>query len=245
MKKITGFVLISILFCTHGYGQDVLPSITVYNINNKIIISWRNEFTRPVTTINIQRSYDSSKNYTTIGSVLNPQNKENGYADLTAPYNRMYYRVFISFEGGSYILSPAEKPVKFVPGLLSADDSTRAVDPLLDSLLQAPPPSAPGGGTNYPSHRVFTGRDNNVIINLNDYDSKKYSIKFFDENNHLVFELQKLREDFLIVDKVNFMRSGWYNFELYQNGTLLDKNRFYITRDVRGGPEPMKRVGNR
>src|SRR5438309_917962 len=93
-------------------AQETLPNITVKNLNGVIIVSWKNEYPLPVKTINIQRSYDSLKNYSTIGSVLNPQNRENGFADTKPPYNKMYYRVFISFDGGAYQFSEPARPVK-------------------------------------------------------------------------------------------------------------------------------------
>ena len=108
------FLLFAVL-CFGASGavaQDTLPRITVKNISGQIIVSWVNNYKAPVTAINIQRSYDSLKNYTTIGSVLNPQNFENGYADAAPPYNKMYYRVFVSFEGGTYVFSKVVRPVK-------------------------------------------------------------------------------------------------------------------------------------
>ena len=75
------FILFFNLLAVSLTAQDTLPRISVRNLNGQIIVSWINNYKVPVTTINVQRSYDSLKNYTTIGSVLSPQNFENGYAD--------------------------------------------------------------------------------------------------------------------------------------------------------------------
>jgi hypothetical protein len=56
-------------------------------------------------------------------------------------------------------------------------------------------------------------------------------VKFYDENNSLLFVLNKLHETDLIVDKVNFAHAGWFYFEVYESGKLLEKNRFYIPND--------------
>lgn len=233
-------------------AQRLLPDITVKNINGKIVVSWRNEYTLPVSYINIQRSYDSLRNYTTIGSVLNPQNKENGYADAAPPYNKMYYRLFIAFEGGAYIITKPERPVKDVPvaTVKTADgrDSVIVpverfpwqVNPLLDSSIQMPP--AQNGSTpikpliTYPSRRIFTSRDNSVVIHLPDATTKKYVVKFFDEHEQLIFELNKLNEEYLILEKVNFVRSGWYHFEIYDGNGIVEKNRFFVPKDPRKQP---------
>ena len=72
-------------FSLQNYAQDTLPRITVKSISNKTIISWRTTYGAKITTINIQRSYDSIKNFTTIASMLEPNNRENGFVDSKAP----------------------------------------------------------------------------------------------------------------------------------------------------------------
>lgn len=242
-----------LLFCffviaaMQSRAQSILPDITVKNIGGKIIVSWRNEYTLPISTLNIQRSYDSLKNYSTIGSVLSPQSLENGYSDANPPYNKMYYRVFIVFEGGSYIISKPVRPVKDLPVTVvqtaSGKDSIITpverypwqVNPLLDSNIVLPPSTTPGIPAKplitYPSRRIFTARDNSVVIHLPDAPTKKYIAKFFDENDRQIFELNKLPEEYLIIEKVNFVRSGWYHFEIYESGELVEKNKFFVPKD--------------
>ncbi len=272
MKKKNYLIL---LFCITALqdvsAQAILPNITVKNFSGKIIVSWQNAYNIPVTNISIQRSYDSLKNFSTIGTVLNPQNIENGFADDKPPYTKMFYRVFISFEGGSYIFSSTARPVKVpefkkeipvtttdIISLNPADnieinrkDSTlnlnennpvlphipTQVNPLTDSNVKLPPrkdsiivkidPEA----ITYPSQRIYTGRENNVVIYLHNAAIKKYSVKFFDENDNFLFELTKLREEYLIIERVNFVHSGWFHFELFENGKLVEKNKFFIGKD--------------
>lgn len=274
-------------------AQEILPGITVKNFNGKIIISWRNQYPLEVKTINIQRSYDSMKNYSTIGSVLNPQNAENGFVDEAPPYNKMYYRVFISFEGGDYIFSDAARPVKEVPppqpifvqetvvdpfkkadmartslkeskkdpadpGSLSPRDKKKGQgekekkgltskkqkkekEPVLkddknndQGLVTADPADAPAnndGISGYPSKRIYISRYNNVVINLGNADYRKYTVKFFEEGNKFLFELNRIKENFLIIEKVNFLHAGWFYFELFENGKMVEKNKFFIPRD--------------
>jgi len=229
MKKQILFFFFFISLASVVRSQQVLPSISVKNMSGKIIVSWRNEYAVPVTNINIQRSYDSLKNYTTIGSVLNPQNRENGYADPNPPYNKMYYRVFIAFEGGSYIISQPVRPVKDA-GSDSASVTRYPwqINPLEDSTINIPPA---GSDINYPSKRIYTARDNSIVIYLPDAAAKKYSAKFYDEHEKLAFELTRLREEYLILEKVNFSHSGWYRFELYEDGKIIEKNKFFVPRD--------------
>ena len=257
MKKI--FSLLLFLCCSSLLvkAQQVLPGISVKNLNGKIIVSWKNEYKVPLTTINIQRSYDSLKNYTTIGSVLNPQNSENGYADANPPYNKMYYRIFIAFEGGAYIISTPVRPEK--DSGVNSNPVVRypwQADPSLDPTIQSPPvvttpglpvtpviPAAPV--ITYPSRWIYTAKDNNVIIHMPDAATKKYTAVFFDEQEDKIFELTNLKEEYLIIEKVNFHRSGWYRFELFESGKLVEKNKFFIPKDGKITNEPAKKSGNK
>lgn len=83
-----------------------------------------------------------------------------------------------------------------------------------------------------PSLRVFTNRDGYVRINLPEEEkSKKYSIKFFEDDNTFLFELKELKEHDFKLDKTNFYHAGWFRFELYENGKLLEKYKFYLEKD--------------
>jgi hypothetical protein len=250
MPKVSVLLILSICFAVSVTAQDTLPRITVKNLNGQIIVSWVNNYKAPVTTINIQRSYDSLKNYTTIGSVLNPQNIENGYADATPPYNKMYYRVFVSFEGGSYLFSKVVRPVKEKPAEPAVEDT---MHPFLvkdnwaaqgisnagnkpKTIGIQPKPLLPPINSNteiitYPSRRIFTARDNNIAIVLPDADTKKYQIKFFDENDVPLFEINKVTDTYLILERVNFKHAGWFHFEVFENGKLIEKNKFQIVKE--------------
>lgn len=231
IKNIYLFVYFIFLSNILFAQEQTLPFIQVKNLNNKIVVSWVNNYSKPITALNIQRSYDSLQNYTTIGSVLSPQSKENGYADVNFPYNKMYYRVFVSFEGGSYIITAPTRPIKEI---YATDNTLAEKYPWnisgKDTTLVFPPAKA---GITYPSSIIYTAKDNNIVIHLEDAASKKYSVKFFDEAEKFLFELTKLKEEYLIIEKVNFVRTGWYRFELYETGLLIENNKFQILKDIK------------
>lgn len=249
MPKVSFFVGILLsFFAVTATAQNILPNITVKNISGQIVVSWVNNYKAPVTTINIQRSYDSLKNYTTIGSVLNPQNEENGYADATPPYNKMYYRVFVSFEGGTYLFSKIARPVKEKPETAIAEDTLHPFlvkdnwtaqplyDPRQKTIKIQPKTQLPVINNNaeiitYPSRRIYTAKDNNIVIYLPEAETKKYTVKFFNETYMPLFDLNKITEPYLIIEKVNFVHAGWFYFEVYENGKLIEKNKFQIIKD--------------
>ncbi len=109
------------------------------------------------------------------------------------------------------------------------------IQTVADSTIQIPPQNniVIKPTITYPSKKIFTAKDNGVVIHLPEAAEKKYSIKFFDEQENMVFELTKLQEEYLIIEKVNFGHSGWYHFELYESGTLVEKNKIFIPKDVK------------
>ena len=274
--KLLFFFLISF----SAKGQHSLPAITVNSFNEKVIVSWLNDYTKPISNIFIQRSYDSLKNFTTIGSVFVPQNKENGYPDNNPPYNRMYYRVSITFQGGDYEIGPSarsprkskdipvidikdlqtkiitkelfwqpmdvielqkiEKNDSVISPSLKIKNQTTINIPEIKSKTQQATPIEKENTTiekvvTYPSAYLFANKQNSVTIHLPDASNKKYVIKFFNDSNEFLFELTKLHEDYLIIEKVNFVHAGWFNFELFDNGISVEKNRFYISSDIKSG----------
>ena len=281
MKQLRFLFMVFLFFdCASMYGQNVLPNITVKNLNGKIVVSWLNEYKKPIQNILIQRSYDSLKNYATIGTVLNPQNTENGYPDVNPPYKKMYYRISIFFEGGTYEIGPAARPIKELMELENLDitaipeievpkidspavkiiDSVSKknttknpknikvknqkdsiiiskenkipdlkVQPIIDTVKIIIPKKIIE--TAYPSQTIFIGKQNAVVIHLPEATIKKYHIKFFDENNKMIIELKKITDDYLYLDKSNFFHAGWFHFEIYENGELFEKNKFYISKD--------------
>jgi len=221
--SILTFILLS--FQKISFAQETLPNITVTQLGKKVLVSWNNPFSN-VVNINVQRSGDSLKNFKTIGSLLNVGPGINGFTDPKEfiPSNQ-YYRLFISFQGGSYIFTHYHRPG-------------------LDTLNYIPQPETPvatGVSDNprnlfVPSPHIFTGKDNNVIISLPNASHKKYSIKFFEENGTFLFEIKKVNEDYLTLDKANFLHSGLFIFELYDNRIIVERHKFFIPKD--GKPMP-------
>ena len=219
LKTLLTTIFFVTLFTGKLFAQDTLPYISVKNFSGKIIVSWKNTYGANISAINIQRSYDSLRNFTSIGSVLEPMNRENGFVDSRPNGDKAFYRVFVSFEGGRYIFTKSYRPVK---------DTISNIPVKIDLYNKTEMPKG-----FIPSRYIYTGKNDNVVISLPDAESKKYSIKFFDESEKLVFELKQITEPYLIIEKVNFMRSGWYYFQLYNNGILEEKHKFFIPKEER------------
>jgi hypothetical protein len=78
---------------------------------------------------------------------------------------------------------------------------------------------------------VYTGRYGNIHVSLPEAGKRHYSVRFFDENDKLMFELTEIKDPALIVDKTNFHHAGWFRFELYDGDQLKEKNKLFIPRE--------------
>lgn len=109
MTKYLAIFFISILFCESAAAQENLPNFTAsLKSNGKILISWKN-FYPVVTQISIQRSFDSTRNFTTILTVPDPRVPENGFVDGKAPNSRQFYRLFIVQDSGKYLFTKSKR----------------------------------------------------------------------------------------------------------------------------------------
>lgn len=73
-----------------------------------MVISWTNPYPS-IIQLNVQRSYDSLRNFSTIFSPPSPDLPVNGYSEKKPPTNRVYYRIFYVFKGGSYFFTKAKR----------------------------------------------------------------------------------------------------------------------------------------
>lgn len=78
---------------------------------------------------------------------------------------------------------------------------------------------------------VFMGKYGNIHLSLPDAGRRHYSVKFFDDSDKLLFELSAIKDPAMILDKTNFIHSGWFHFELYEDNQLKEKNKLFIPKE--------------
>ena len=185
---------------------------------------------------------NSLSGYKTILTVADPTTPQNGYADTKATNDHMFYRLYIMLDKGRYLFSDAMKPVKDT--IKQIDPRTNMIilqggDTIYSGKLLQDSVKVPNPGFNKnrftgftPSLYVYTYRDGFVRISLPDNEKpKKYSIKFFKEDGTFLFELKEIKEKDFKIDKANFYSAGWFRFELYEDGNLFEKHKFYLEKD--------------
>lgn len=242
MKKWIPFFLL-LLVCTSNFSfaQDTLPKFSVKNVgNNRIVIGWVNRF-ETVKQISIQRSFDSLKNFKSIHTLADPAIPENGYVDTKAPNDHMFYRLYIQLDKGVYLFSDPKKPILDTAvttrrtNNMSRPDNPGFITPVIptDTLTNGPAISnnRPKAEIWVPSKFVYTYKDGYIRISLPDEAAKKYTIKFFTSEDEPLFELKEIKERSFKIDKTNFYRSGWFKFELYEDGELKEKNKFFLPKE--------------
>lgn len=228
------------------FAQDTLPRITVHHMSKKVVVSWRNNYGARISTLNIQRSKDSLKGFTTIGSVLNPTARENGYVDAKAPDTLHFYRVFVAFEGGDYFFSKSSRPKSPPPIDPTRDEAENDIPGKgTEDTLTTSIPTKPTVNVFVPSKWVFTGKDNNLVISLPEAGAKTYALTIYTVDSVQLFQIGSIKEPYLILEKSNFMRAGWYRYELKENGTVKENHKFYIAKEGNKGvilpPPPDKK----
>jgi hypothetical protein len=311
MKLKSCFLFGFFCLCGRVFAQETLPAVSVNGSNKRVVVSWLNDYQKPIESILIQRSYDSLINFRSIGSVLNPLNLENGFLDQQPPYDRMYYRVFIQFSGGEYVIGPSararfdaetmepldirqdsilenqelptawkrvRKDIAFfspfikkqapkvnlpTPELILTDtltetnnteelsfqfknrnilsidsskSSVRIVEPStpLKMTPVQPVPSfekKPLIRTTYPSTRIFTNNTQTIMIDLRGYAHENIRIVFYDEQGNQILNIDGVPEPLLYLERYNFRKSGWYNFEVYEQSILVEKSKVFIAKD--------------
>lgn len=220
-------VLAALLFISvFAHSQDTLPKFSVTNLGNdaegrfRVAIGWYNNYDS-LKQISIQTSHDSLKNYRTLISLTDPNAKFNGFADNKAPNDHMFYRLFIVRGNGQYFFTVPKKP--------SFDSSKNGL--LKESVVYKKFETNGRKADFVPSFYVYTNKDGYVFINLPDAEKQKYRIKFYEEDESFLFELKNIKQSGLTLDKANFMHAGWFNFELYNDEKLVEKHKFYLSKD--------------
>lgn len=222
LMKFTPLILFLIPICLFQKkveAQKYLPNFSVVEItkgNNKV--SWNNPF-KTCTQLAVQRSTDSVNNFRTILSAHSPELTENGFIDKKAPVNsKVYYRIFYTLKGGDYYFS------KVVSASIVNEQTKLPSKKKKKSRLKKY--SKEKKSSNY----LSIGTNGNIYINLPKAKQLKYKLVIFDTDNSTLFTIEKITEVELILEKNNFLHTGWFKYELYEEGRLLQKNRFQIEK---------------
>jgi len=257
MKKTIFYsIIITLVFLVSMqkmHGQDTLPSFSVIERSGKIIIGWINP-NPEIKQIIIQRSFDSSKGFRSIISMPDPTAYTNGYLDKPSDSATYYYRLFCTKPGGRYFFTETKKAIKEKTKTITSEEAAllksisseevvlnssngqkiqlpkqigNIIDPgKMDKILKKD--SVVNENIFQPSGLIFTNNEGNLIIVLPDPEKKNFSLFVYQEDGEIVFKMKNIKESKLLIDKSNFISSGWFKYELFEGQKSREKNKFFI-----------------
>lgn len=261
MLRTSLFCILILSFVTLN-AQDTLPRFTVKPLGkNKVQISWVNPY-KGLIQLNIQKSFDSTRNFRTIYTATSPELPTNGFIDQEViAGTKYYYRIFYMQNGGNYFFSETISNQSYttpqgpatLPEPIDTDVTVFKKDSLYkkfvfadfkkfrDSLSNKTKDTLTKVDQNKfvwkpfqpkpiwkASVYVFTNTQGYPTIQLPLFKQKNYRIVFMEEDGTHLFSIEKVSDSPLMLDKTNFFKSGWFWFELYENGDLLEKNKFFL-----------------
>ncbi len=220
LTPIILFLIANSLFQKKVEAQKYLPDFSVEEItkgNNKV--SWKNPF-KTCTQLAVQRSTDSINNFRTILSAQSPELTENGFIDKKAPINsKVYYRIFYTLKEGDYYFSKVMSVSEF---------SKQAMQTSKNKKNRLPKKSTKEDKS---SKYLSIGDNGNIYINLPKAKQLKYKLIIYDTDKSTLFTIEKITEVEIIIEKNNFLHTGWFKFELFEEGKIIEMNRFQIEKN--------------
>jgi hypothetical protein len=215
-------LLVCCLFAVAALSQPSLPHFAMRTTKQKNIkLSWRNPHRNCVQLL-IQRSIDNQKTFTTIRSATHPDMDENDYIDKNIPANTTpYYRISYTLRGGKTIFTKAQALHDKKLGTAEIIEVPKKTTPIISPTKSANP---------QPLH-VTVHPKGYVLIQLPAIDKHHYSMLIYDTDSTVLFNLTEITTSALILEKGNFMRAGWFNYELFEDEQLIEKNKFYLEEE--------------
>jgi len=126
---------------------------------------------------------------------------------------RLSYPMFLKFRDSIY--------AKTKDSLLSVGENMAVLHPYI-----------PKAGEWRASQYMFTDRTGELNLKLPDVEQKKYALHVYEEDGKTqLFFLKHITDTDLLINKANFMHAGWFVFELYEDGKLKERNKFYIQKE--------------
>jgi hypothetical protein len=93
-------------------------------------------------------------------------------------------------------------------------------------------PYIPGAGEWRASQYIFTDRSGELNLRLPQAGEKKYALHVYEADGKTqLFFLKNIPGTNLVINKANFMHAGWFVFELYEDGKLKERNKFFIQKE--------------
>lgn len=84
-----------------------------------------------------------------------------------------------------------------------------------------------------PSGFIYANKEGNLVMVLPEPARKHFNLKVSREDGTIVFVMRNIKESELLIDRSNFFHSGWFNYELSENGKIRERNKFFIPAQIK------------
>jgi hypothetical protein len=79
-----------------------------------------------------------------------------------------------------------------------------------------------------PSAFIYTNIEGNLIIVLPEPQKRHFSLYVYQVDGTPIFNMKNIMEPKLLIDRSNFIHSGWFKYELFEGQKSKEKNKFFI-----------------
>ncbi|HQS56301.1 MAG: hypothetical protein B7Y15_14305, partial [Bacteroidetes bacterium 24-39-8] len=187
-------------------AQETLPNFKVKDLGKQgVQVSWLNPF-KTCMQLSVQRSTDSIQ-FKTILNAQTPNMYDNGFVDKAPTERPLYYRINYVLDGGKFYFSTIQST-----GL--------SLEPIPSTTVWKP------------SKFVYCNGKGTPTIQLPEARKHLYRLVFKEENGSTIFEINALKETETYLDKANFVHTGWFLFDLYEDGNLKEQGKIFLQKDA-------------
>lgn len=215
------FSLHFIVYTSIAQLRIQLPNVAIAQNKNTVELKWFCQY-EGVHAISVERSLDSGENYERIGEPNTIIKGEQVFTDTHPVCGSNWYRVQLEFNSGllwnSHIAKIYMDSSQYFFNKVEKANSITNLTVVSDTNIE-----------NIDAYSYFKSlyintipASGHVLVTIQDGDIHNYTIKFLDQNEHFLFQVDGIREKSYSIDKRNFPHKGVYKFQLYKNKEVLE-----------------------
>ena len=215
------FSLHFIVYTSIAQQRIQLPNVAIAQNKNTVELKWFCQY-EGVHAISVERSLDSGENYERIGEPNTIIKGEQVFTDTHPVCGSNWYRVQLEFNSGllwnSHIAKIHMDSSQYFFNKVEKANSITNLTVVSDTNIE-----------NIDAYSYFKSlyintipASGHVLVTIQDGDIHNYTIKFLDQNEHFLFQVDGIREKSYSIDKRNFPHKGVYKFQLYKNKEVLE-----------------------
>ena len=215
------FSLHFIVYTSIAQQRIQLPNVAIAQNKNTVELKWFCQY-EGVHAISVERSLDSGENYERIGEPNTIIKGEQIFTDTHPVCGSNWYRVQLEFNSGllwnSHIAKIYMDSSQYFFNKVEKANSIANLTVVSDTNIE-----------NIDAYSYFKSlyintipASGHVLVTIQDGDIHNYTIKFLDQNEHFLFQVDGIREKSYSIDKRNFPHKGVYKFQLYKNKEVLE-----------------------